>query len=149
MERETDSNPRRPAWEDDCKLETKNIAFPPSRSGDREHPVFTLCRRAPLNGAQTEHTNLATPHLNRPDRVFKFGTSRQSARTGQITDGGAHSRLLAGRQIAAYYKTSNYPDGFLLKNRYTALGWMVRRQSNCSARIHTETSLCGTNWRST
>ena len=28
------SNPRRPAWEDDTRLETKNIAFPAPLSGD-------------------------------------------------------------------------------------------------------------------
>jgi len=59
------SNPRRPAWEDDCKLETKNIAFPASRSGDTEYPVFALCLRAVLNGAQTEHTKLKAPALLR------------------------------------------------------------------------------------
>jgi hypothetical protein len=30
------SNPRRPAWESYSQLETKNIAFPASRSGDTE-----------------------------------------------------------------------------------------------------------------
>ncbi len=31
-----DSNPRRPAWEDDYELETKNICVSEPRSGDRE-----------------------------------------------------------------------------------------------------------------
>lgn len=33
-------NRRRPAWEDDDKLETKTIAFPAPRSGDREFAGF-------------------------------------------------------------------------------------------------------------
>ncbi len=43
------------------QLETNNFAFPASRSGDRESPVFTLCSRAVLNGAQTEHTQTRLP----------------------------------------------------------------------------------------
>src|ERR1035437_764156 len=39
------------AWEDDSKLETKDIAFPAPRSGDGEYRVFTLC----FAHALTEH----------------------------------------------------------------------------------------------
>jgi hypothetical protein len=35
------SNPRCPAWEDDGKLETQNIAFPAFRSAIENSPVFT------------------------------------------------------------------------------------------------------------
>jgi len=34
MERETGFEPATSSWEDDCKLETKNIAFPAPLSGD-------------------------------------------------------------------------------------------------------------------
>ena len=58
-----DSNPRRPAWEDDRKLETKNIAFSACRSGDTVCPVFTLCPPRASNGAQMEHTKPAITRL--------------------------------------------------------------------------------------
>jgi hypothetical protein len=34
----------------------RTLRFHAPRSGDRDYPVFTLCVRAALNGAQTEHT---------------------------------------------------------------------------------------------
>ena len=56
MERRRGSNPRRPAWEDDCKWETKNIAF----SGTsfwrlripRFHSVLSSGRKRSTNGAR-------------------------------------------------------------------------------------------------
>ena len=53
------SNPRRPAWEYDSQLETKNIAFPGTSFWRLRNyrRVFTLCSLHGSNGAQTEHTN--------------------------------------------------------------------------------------------
>ena len=60
-----DSNPRRPAWEDDRKLQTKNIAFSACRSGDTEYPVFTLCLPQASNGAQMEHKVYQDDHAKK------------------------------------------------------------------------------------
>ena len=66
------SNPRRPAWEDDRKLQTKNIAFSACRSGDTVCPVFALCLRAALNGAQTEHTPDNFPEAHGPLQISEL-----------------------------------------------------------------------------
>jgi len=50
-----DSNPRRPAWEDDYKLETKNIAFLHLVLAIENSPVYALCSVQLANRAQTEH----------------------------------------------------------------------------------------------
>src|ERR1039457_1967978 len=58
-----DSNPRRPAWEDDCKLETKTFAFPASRSGDTGSPVFALrLRVAPKRSTNGAHERTLRGH---------------------------------------------------------------------------------------
>src|SRR5580658_11100171 len=46
-----DSNPRRPAWEYDCKLETKNIAFPGTSFWRLRIPSFHSVLSSWINGA--------------------------------------------------------------------------------------------------
>ena len=55
MERKTGSNPRRPAWEDDCQLDRKRIVFPGTRFWQlrmqRLHPVLSSRPKRSTHGA--------------------------------------------------------------------------------------------------
>ena len=50
-----DSNPRRPAWEIDCRLKIQNLASTVSTEGDDKYPVINGLLQVPVNGAQMEH----------------------------------------------------------------------------------------------
>jgi hypothetical protein len=58
-----DSNPRRPAWEDDCKLETKNIAFPGITFWRKNLPSFRSVPSPALKFNPRPATPL--PHVGR------------------------------------------------------------------------------------
>ena len=55
-----------------------------------------------------EHTNPVMPHVNRPDRVFKFG-----AATERVPGRGACGRLVAGRAFRPSYGVSARPSSGL------------------------------------
>ncbi len=70
--------PRRPAWEDDRKLETKTIAFPAPPSGDREyagfHSVLRSVRKWSTRGwadAYLRQQTLARVHQGSPPESLR------------------------------------------------------------------------------